>query len=379
MTEHQHGLYHAPSTSMATVLIADDRADDRRLLRVILERMGHRVVEAANGQQALELVQLSVPDLVMSDILMPVMDGFTFCRKLQEDVASRHVPFVFVTATYGEQCYQEFASDVGAARVLLKPFDAQALRSVVLDALNQGAPLDATQRLVRLNESEFHERHAQAVNRKLEEKVNQLESANVNLRASDARTRTLLKAVVETISKMVESRDPYTTGHERRVSDLAVAIAGALGYDSERLDGLRIAGCLHDVGKIAVPSEILTKPGRLSDTEFTLIQAHAQIGYDILSGIEFPTQVAEMTRQHHERLDGSGYPRGLVGDEILPEARILAVADVVEAMSSHRPYRPSRGLEQALAEIEQGRGRIYDPEAVDVCLRLFREDGFCFT
>ena len=163
------------------------------------------------------------------------------------------------------------------------------------------------------------------------------------------------------------------------MSDLAVAIAGALGYDSERLDGLRIAGCLHDVGKIAVPSEILTKPGRLSDTEFTLIQAHAQIGYDILSGIEFPTQVAEMTRQHHERLDGSGYPRGLVGDEILPEARILAVADVVEAMSSHRPYRPSRGLEQALAEIEQGRGRIYDPEAVDVCLRLFREDGFCFT
>ena len=140
-----------------------------------------------------------------------------------------------------------------------------------------------------------------------------------------------------------------------------------------------MAGNLHDVGKIAVPSDILTKPGRLSETEFTLIQAHAQIGYDILAGIDFPTQVAEVTRQHHERLDGSGYPRGLVGDQILPEARILAVADVVEAMMSHRPYRPSLGLEQALAEIEQGRGRLYDPAPVDACLRLFREEGFHFS
>jgi putative nucleotidyltransferase with HDIG domain len=310
---------------------------------------------------------------------MPVMDGFTFCRKLQEDVALRHVPFVFVTATYGEQRYQEFASEVGATRVLLKPFDAQALRDVVRDALKQGAPVDATQRLVRLNENEFHERHARAVNLKLEEKVNELESANASLRASEERARALLEAVVETISKMVESRDPYTTGHERRVGELAGAIARSLGYDGERLDGLRIAGYLHDVGKIAVPSEILTKPGRLSDNELTLIRAHAQIGYDILSGIEFPTPVAEMTRQHHERLDGSGYPRGLVGDAILPEARILAVADVVEAMISHRPYRPSLGLEQALAEIEQGRGRIYDPAAVDVCLRLFRDEDFRFN
>ena len=379
MIEHQSGLHRDPPASLATVLVVDDRADDRRLLRVILERMGHRVVEAANGQQALELAQLSVPDLVMSDILMPVMDGFTFCRKLQEDVALRHVPFVFVTATYGEQRYQEFASEVGAARVLLKPFDAQALRDVVRDALKQGAPVDVTQRLERLNESDFHERHAQAVNWKLEEKVNELESANASLRASEARTQTLLKAVVQTISKMVESRDPYTTGHELRVGELAVAIGRSLGYSRDRLDGLRMAGYLHDVGKIAVPSDILTKPGRLTATELALIQTHAHIGYDILVGIDFPTPVAEVTRQHHERLDGSGYPRGLVGDEILADARILAVADVVEAMTSHRPYRPSLGLEQALAEIEQGRGRLYDPAPVDACLRLFREEGFHFS
>jgi HD-GYP domain-containing protein (c-di-GMP phosphodiesterase class II) len=128
-----------------------------------------------------------------------------------------------------------------------------------------------------------------------------------------------------------------------------------------------------------MPAEILTKPGRLTDTEFMLIKAHAQIGYDILSGIEFPWQVAEMARQHHERLDGSGYPRGLVGEQILHEARILAVADVVEAMTSHRPYRPAIGLDKALAEIEEGRGSRYDPAVVEACLRLFREDRFRFS
>ncbi len=368
-----------PTATAATVLIVDDRADDRRLLRLVLERMGLRVVEATNGELALALAQEMVPDLVMSDILMPVMDGFTLCRRLQEDVALRHIPFVFVTATYAEQRYQEFASEVGAARVLLKPFGAQALRDIVEETLSQGAPVDVTQRLKRLDERQFHERHAQAVNWKLDEKVNELERANVLLRASEARSQALTMAVVETISKMVEYRDPYTTGHERRVGDLAAAIATQLGYPEERLDGLRIGGYLHDVGKIAMPAEILTKPGRLTETEFMLIKAHAQIGYDILSGIEFPWQVAEMARQHHERLDGSGYPRGLVGEQILPEARILAVADVVEAMTSHRPYRPAIGLAKALAEIEQGRGSRYDPAVVDACLQIFQQDQFQFS
>lgn len=368
----------APAATGVTVLIVDDRAEDRRLLRVVLERMGHRVVEAANGEQAFELARSAMPDLVMSDILMPVMDGFTLCRKLQEDDALRRIPFVFVTATYAEQRYQEFASQVGAARVLLKPFKAQALRDIVEEILVQGPPHDATQRLERLDELQFHERHAQAVNWKLEEKIEELERANAQLRASEVRSQSLTIAVVATISKMVEYRDPYTTGHERRVGDLAGAIAARLGYSAEALNGLRIGGYLHDVGKIAVPSEILTKPGRLTDTEFMLIKAHTQIGYDILSGIDFPWQIAEMARQHHERLDGSGYPRGLVGEQILPEARILAVADVVEAMMSHRPYRPAIGLQEALAEIEQGRGSSYEPAVVDACLQLFREDGFQF-
>jgi putative two-component system response regulator len=368
-----------PVDTSVTVLIADDRAEDRRLLRLILERMGHRVVEACDGEQAFALAWEIVPDLVMSDILMPVMDGFTFCRRLQESEALRHIPFVFVTATYAEERYREFASEVGAARVLLKPFKAQDLRSVVEETLARGAPLDATQRLERLDERQFHERHAQAVNCKLEEKVNELEAANARLRASEARSQALTTAVVETITKMVGYRDPYTTGHERRVGELAVAIGLQLGYTEDRLNGLHIGGCLHDVGKIAIPSEILTKPGRLTPTEFMLIQSHAQVGYDILSGIDFPWEIAEMARQHHERLDGTGYPRGLVGDQILPEARILAVADVVESMISHRPYRPAKSVEEALREIEHGRGSRYDAAVVDECLRLFRSEGFQFA
>jgi HD-GYP domain-containing protein (c-di-GMP phosphodiesterase class II) len=180
----------------------------------------------------------------------------------------------------------------------------------------------------------------------------------------------------ETVARMVELRDPYTAGHERRVGEIAAAIAKKLGWDTDRQEGLRIAGSVHDVGKITVPSEILTKPGRLSSVEFELVKTHAQQGYEVLKDIDFPWPIAEVARQHHERMNGSGYPRGLKGKEILPEARVLAVADVVESMASHRPYRPALGIDEALQEIERNSAKLYDPDAADVCIRMFREDGF---
>ena len=348
------------------------------LARTIVERMGHRVVEARNGRDALDLALASAPDLILSDMLMPNMDGFEFCRRLQEHAVLRHVPFVFVTATYGEQHDREFAAEIGAARVLLKPFEAPALRAVVAEILDEGDRFEATQRFERLGEREFHQRHAGVVNRKLEEKIEELEAANARLRASDARKRQMFDAVVETISKMVECRNPYTIGHERRVGDLAAAIGEALGLDDDQLEGLRIGGHLHDVGKIALPAEILTKPGKLTQIEHTLLRSHAQIGYEILSSIDFPWPVAEMARQHHERLDGSGYPRGLRGGQIMTEAGILAVADVMEAMVSHRPYRPAVGLNRALEELAAGRGTRYDPTVVDACRKLFLDGRFSF-
>jgi putative nucleotidyltransferase with HDIG domain/PAS domain S-box-containing protein len=187
-----------------------------------------------------------------------------------------------------------------------------------------------------------------------------------------------LEGMIQALSSTVTFRDPYTAGHQSRVTKLAVAIAGEMNLPSDRIQGLHTAGLLHDIGKINVPAEILSKPGRLNDYEFQLIQTHVQAGYDILKSILFPWPVAQIARQHHERLDGSGYPCGLTRDEILLEARILAVADVVEAMASHRPYRPGLGIDKTLVEIAKNSGILYDPDVVKTCLKLIQEKGFEF-
>jgi len=193
---------------------------------------------------------------------------------------------------------------------------------------------------------------------------------------SVARLRAAMDGVVSVLARTLESRDPYTAGHQRRVASIAAAVAVEMGLPESRVEGIRIAGIVHDLGKIAVPAEILSKPTRLNPAEMSLVQAHSQVGFDILKDIEFPWAIAESVLQHHERMDGSGYPRGLKGDQILLDARILAVADVVEAMASHRPYRASLGLEKALEEIEARKGSVYDPEVATACLRLFRVRGY---
>jgi len=199
--------------------------------------------------------------------------------------------------------------------------------------------------------------------------------AEQRLRDLTERLRLALKGTVSAISMAVEIRDPYTAGHQRRTADLARAIAAEMGQPENIVQGVAAATAIHDIGKLAIPAEILSKPTRLTELEFSLIKNHSEQGYLMLKDIDFPWPVAEIVYQHHERCDGSGYPRGLKGDEILVEAKIIAVADVVEAMSSHRPYRASLGLETALAEIQKLRGVLYE-EAVDACLRLFREKGY---
>ncbi len=191
----------------------------------------------------------------------------------------------------------------------------------------------------------------------------------------------LQNAMVGTIQAMagiVERRDPYTAGHQQRVAKLCRAIASEMALSEDRVEGIFMAALIHDIGKIAVPAEILSKPGRLSETEFQLIKIHPQSGYDILKGIAFPWPIAEITFQHHERMDGSGYPRKLLGDETLLEARIMSVADTVEAMATHRPYRPALGVDAALEEVSQNAGRLYDAGVVQACCRLFSEKEFGF-
>lgn len=187
-----------------------------------------------------------------------------------------------------------------------------------------------------------------------------------------------LEGTVNALANTLEQRDPYTAGHQKKVTQLALAIAEKMELPEERIEGLRVAGKVHDIGKINVPAEILSKPTELTDTEMDLVRSHAQTGYEILKDIDFPWPVADIVHQHHERLDGSGYPRGLEGKEIRLEARILGVADVVEAMSAHRPYRPAKGADQALEEIKGNKSRLYDPQVVEACIKLFKEDGFEF-
>jgi len=193
------------------------------------------------------------------------------------------------------------------------------------------------------------------------------------------RLKAALEDAIGAMAATLEQRDPYTAGHQRRVAELAAAIAAEMGLAGEVIEGIHFGGLIHDIGKISVPAEILGKPGRLSDIEFGLIKTHAEDGYEILKNIAFPCPVVEMVRQHHERLDGTGYPQGLAGEQIILEARILAVADIVEAMSANRPYRPGLGMEAALDEITRQRGSGLDPLAVDACLRVIREQGFAFA
>ncbi|MBU4602116.1 PAS domain-containing protein [bacterium] len=198
------------------------------------------------------------------------------------------------------------------------------------------------------------------------------------LRQSYQRLKKTMEAAIDTMSNMIEAKDPYTSGHQQRVSQLATAIAKELNFSKDKIEGVRIASLIHDIGKIGLPAEILSKPTKLSDIEFNLIKEHSQIGYNILKSIDFSYPVAQIVLQHHERLNSSGYPNHLKGDKILLGAKIIGVADVVEAMSSHRPYRPALGIDAALEEISQNKDILYDPEVVDTCLRIFKEKEFKF-
>jgi PAS domain S-box-containing protein/putative nucleotidyltransferase with HDIG domain len=202
--------------------------------------------------------------------------------------------------------------------------------------------------------------------------------AEEELKRSFERQKIVMEGTVRAIAYTIETRDPYTAGHQRRVTKLACKIGEEMGLPEDRLEGLRMSGELHDIGKIHVPAEILSKPGQISEAEYTIIKTHSQVGHDILKTIEFPWPVAKIVLQHHERINGSGYPLGLKGKDILLEAKILAVADVIEAMATHRPYRPALSIEESLNEISKNKGKLYDPKVVDICLKVFKEKKFTF-
>jgi len=259
---------------------------------------------------------------------------------------------------------EKFAKVLTGQTVLDAEFHAQRKDGSTFPILTYASPVEKDNAIVRMRcvAVDISER------KKMEEE----------LRETLDKLRQSMDKTVNVLALALEARDPYTAGHQQRVAALASAIAGDLGLAKNRIEGIRVAGILHDVGKISIPSEILSKPTRLSEAEFSLVRMHCQTGFDILNEIDFPWPVARIVLEHHERLDGSGYPRGLRGDEVLQESRILGVADVVEAMSSHRPYRSALGLPAALEEISDHRGVTYDPKVVDACVTLFNCNCFQF-
>jgi HD-GYP domain-containing protein (c-di-GMP phosphodiesterase class II) len=264
---------------------------------------------------------------------------------------------------------------------LQKPFHPQ---EIVQFAGALSAKWRAEQQVRSLNanlEGLVHQRTAELLrsNEMLRREVDRRRRVQQELQQSLDQLRKIIGGTAMAIAMTVGKRDPYTSGHQQRVSELSRAIGKEMSLSDDQVEGLTIASAIHDIGKIALPAEILSKPSQLNSMEMSLVQTHAQAGYDILRSVDFPWPVADIVLQHHERMNGTGYPQQLAGDAILREARIVSVADVVETMSSHRPYRPSRGIDSALDEISAHRGILYDGDAVDACLTLIHEGRFTFT
>jgi len=342
------------SAASAKILAIDDEPMVRESIAAYLEDSGFEMLQAFNGREGLDLFRREKPDLILVDLRMPEVDGLDVLSAVRGE--SPGTPIIVVSGTGVMQDAIE-ALRGGAWDFVTKPIaDMAVLEHAVAKALERAA-------LLRENAAYQTDLETRILDRTAD-----LEKANVQLRAA-------LTATVNSIATMAEMRDPYTAGHQKKVSLLAEALAKELGLSEDRVECVRVAGMVHDIGKVCVPLELLAKPSKLEVHEMEYIKMHSTWGHEILKDIPLPWPVAEIVLQHHERLDGSGYPRGLTGAALLQESRIIAVADVVEAMSSHRPYRPSMGVGLALAEITANRGIKYCPDCVDACKRLLGPDG----
>ncbi|MGD8834208.1 MAG: response regulator [Desulfobacteraceae bacterium] len=324
------------------ILVVDDDQGICSVLQAGTQMAGYNCSVAHSPAIALDFLEQYIVDVVVADIKMPGMSGIELAQIIK----------------------RKYTSDVIIMTGFIEDFNYE-------DIVRQGAS-DFLQKPVRI--PEFIAR----LKRVLSERSARIElkKALEEVKHNLVKLRRAMEGTVQAISTTVEMRDPYTAGHQQRVADLACAIAEAMGLGEDEVYGLRMASVIHDLGKITVPSEILSKPGQLSSLEYELIKSHVQAGYDILKQIDFPWPLADIILQHHERLDGSGYPNGLKDDQIMLAARILSVSDVFETIASHRPYRPSLGLPCALDELRANSGKLYDPQVVEACLALIEQGRF---
>jgi len=322
------------------ILLIDDEPLVVEPIKHFLEGNGFEVITANDGEEGLRLFNQYTPIVTLTDIDMPRLTGVQLLALIKSDYP-KHQVVMFS----GAGSMQDIVDSLrhGACDYLMKPVNFDLLLHTVNNCIEK------YQLLV----------HQENYKINLEREVKEKTQEVINV----------LDQTIRTLSKVTEARDPYTAGHQERVTQLSVEMAKILGLKEDRVDCVRIAGLMHDIGKISIPSDILTKPSKLSKNEFALIKDHSDVGYDIIKNIPFkdllPCDVSEIVHQHHERINGSGYPQGLKGDDILFSSKIIAVSDVIESMSTHRPYRPALGVAVALDEINKNRGILYDEECAD--------------
>lgn len=348
-----------------TVLLVDDEPNILESLVPVLRADGYNLLTARSGNAALKLLADTPVHVIVSDQRMPEMTGIQLLRQVK-----KQFPSVVRVVLSGHPDLDDALNAINQGEVykfITKPCPPHLLRAHIREAFTYYAQRAENERL---------KQELQALNQGLQEQV---ATKTHELLRTAQRLQVTLTQTIEALALTVEKRDPYTAGHQHRVAMLAAAIAAKMGLDDDRTMGLRLGATVHDIGKIYIPAEILNRPGQLTAPELALTKTHPEVGFDIMKGVQFPWPIKEMILQHHERLDGSGYPRGLKGDAITLEARIIAVADLVEAMTSHRPYRPALPLSMALDEINTGRGVSYDGDIVDCCTSILQDQASLST
>ena len=339
---------------MSNVLIVDDEKSIRITLSEFLRKENYQVDSAADTLEAYKMMESKKYDIVITDIIMPHESGIDMLTKIRK--SSQTMQIIVMT---GEPTVETAVKAVqyGASDYLAKPINKENLLKTVHKAAQ----------IKNLHDEKFY----------LEEQNKcYKENLEVIITKKTRELQNAMQSIVSLVSSVVEIRDPYTAGHQRKVGNLSAAIAKKIELDENTINLIRIIGYIHDIGKIVIPAEILSKSGNLSCLEMQMIQNHPLYGYEMIKKVELPDLIADTIYQHHERIDGSGYPRALKLNEITKEANIIIVSDVVEAMMSHRPYRPALGIEAALDEIKQDTGKRYDNDVVTVCVELFEKDNY---
>lgn len=368
---------------MAKILVVDDEQNIREIFSHVLTNDGHEVELAVDGMDAVRMLRSTSFDVVVSDINMPNLSGSELHEFIRE--AKSDIQVILITGDPSVETATAALRDQ-AFDYLVKPVKGTDLCQTVKKAITLKKLRDEKNRVDEENqrirkhlEKLVQERTAELAqtNQSLLIEIRERVKAQDGLQESLERLKENLNETTHALAMAIEKRDPYTAGHQEHVAKLAVAIGKQMSLSQEVVDTIHTAAVIHDVGKNSIPAEILSKPGVLDDEEMALIRKHSRIGYEIVSSIHFPGPVAQCVRQHHERWNGTGYPDGLKGESILLEARIIAVADVVEAMAHHRPYRPALGLTAALSHVTGNKLTLYGPDVVEACQTVF-EGGFTF-